>query len=67
VGLSCDGYEGKLSALFADIIANNEEKGVVSVSTVEKKGMRKLNLFSSINNDLHSGRVSRNSIKGEGS
>jgi hypothetical protein len=67
VGLSCDGYEGKLSTLFADVIANNEEKGAVSVSTVEKKGTRELNLFSSISNDFHSGRVSQNSIKGEGS
>lgn len=31
VGLLCDGYERKLSALFADIIAKNEENGAVSV------------------------------------
>lgn len=33
VGLSCDGHVGKLSALFADIIANNEEKGAVAVAS----------------------------------
>jgi hypothetical protein len=26
VGLSCDGFEGRLSALFEDIVARNDEK-----------------------------------------
>jgi hypothetical protein len=50
VGILCDGYEGKLSELFADIIANNEEKGAVVASTMGKKGTRELNnLLCSIN------------------
>jgi hypothetical protein len=50
VGLSCDGYEGKLSALFEDIIASNSGKVSGSSPRAGKKGMRELNnLFSSIN------------------
>jgi hypothetical protein len=60
VGLSCDGYEGKLSALFEDIVASNSEKASGSRSRVGKKGTRELNnLFSSINYDAHSGSTSR--------
>lgn len=60
VQLSCDGYEGKLSALFADIIASNTEQDAGSSSCVGKKGMRELNnLFNSINYDVHSGSISR--------
>jgi hypothetical protein len=60
VGVSCDGYEGKLSALFEEIIANNSEKTFGSSSRASKKGMRELNnLFSSVNYDAHSGGTSR--------
>jgi hypothetical protein len=60
VGLSCDGYEGKLSALFEEIIASNSEKILGSSPRASKKGMRELNnLFSSVNYDAHSGGTSR--------
>jgi hypothetical protein len=60
VGLSCDGFEGKLLALFEDIIASNSGKVLGSSTRVSKKGTRELNnLFSSINYDAHSGGASR--------
>jgi hypothetical protein len=60
VGVSCDGYEGKLSALFEEIIASNSEKTFGSSPRASKKGMRELNnLFSSVNYDAHSGGTSR--------
>lgn len=37
MGLSCDGFEGKLSALFADILASNAEQGAGSSSNKGKK------------------------------
>jgi hypothetical protein len=37
MGLSCDGFEGRLSSLFIDIIANNEGQGAGSRSKVGKK------------------------------
>ena len=62
VGILCDGYEGKLSELFADIIANNEEKGAVVASTMGKKGTRELNnLFCSINYEVS---ACRDRVKG---
>jgi hypothetical protein len=65
VGLSCDGFEGKLLALFEDILASNDEQGAGPCSNVGKKGMRELNsLFCSINYDAHSGNVSRGRSKG---
>jgi hypothetical protein len=64
VGLSCDGYEGKLSALFEDIVASNAEKASGSKSRMGKKGTRELNnLFSSINYDAHRGSASRGRYK----
>lgn len=61
VGLSCDGFEEKLSALFEDIIASNAEQEAGSSSNVGKKGMRKLNsLLSSINYDAHSASCGKN-------
>lgn len=60
VGVSCDGYEGKLSALFEEIIESNSEKIFGSSPRASKKGMRELNnLFSSVNYDAHSGGTSR--------
>jgi hypothetical protein len=65
VGLSCDGFEGKLSALFADILASNAEQVVGSSSNKGKKGTRELNsLFCSINYDEHNGNASRSRNKG---
>jgi hypothetical protein len=59
VGLLCDGFEGKLLALFADIVASNAVQGEGSCSNAGKRGMRELNsLFSSINYDAHSGNAS---------
>jgi hypothetical protein len=43
VGLSCDVYEGKLSALFEEIVASNSEKASGSRLRVGKKGTRELN------------------------
>ena len=62
VRISCDGYEGKPSELFANITANNEEKGASVVSNAGKKGTTKLNnLACSINYD---GSTSRDRTKG---
>jgi hypothetical protein len=64
VGLSCDGYEGKLSALFEEIIASNSGKVSGTSSRANKKGMRELNnLFSSINYDKHCSGSSRGKNK----
>lgn len=52
VGISCDGFEGKLSELFANIIKDNGEKGAIVVSNTGKKDIRELNnLNCSINYD----------------
>lgn len=60
MGLSCDGFEGKLLALFEDIIASNGGKASGSSLRASKKGTRELNnLFSSINYDARSGGSSR--------
>jgi hypothetical protein len=60
MGLSCDGFEGRLLALFKDIIASNGGKTSGSSSRASKKGTRELNnLFSSINYDARSGGSSR--------
>jgi hypothetical protein len=65
VGLTCDGFEEKLSALFADIIASNDNKGEGCGSSAGKKGMRELNnLFCSINYDVYNWSASRNRNKG---
>ena len=65
VGLTCNGFEEKLSVLFADIIASNDNEGEGCSSSTGKKGMRELNnLFCSINYDVHSGNASRNRSKG---
>ncbi len=37
VGLSCDGFEGRLSALFADILASNVARERAPVRKWEKK------------------------------
>lgn len=56
VGLSYDGYEEKLTALFEDILASNEQKAEGSSTSVGSKCSRELNrLFSSVNYDVHSG------------
>ncbi len=49
MGLSCDGFEGRLSSLLTNIIASNEGQGAGFRSKVGKKGVN--NLFSSINYD----------------
>jgi hypothetical protein len=65
VGLSCDGFEGRLSALFEDIVARNDEKEAGPSSNLGNKGTRELNrLASSINYDTHCGNASRNRSKG---
>ena len=65
VGLSCDGFEGKLSALCVDIVASNAVQGEGSCSNAGQRGMRELNsLFSSINYDAQSGNASCGRKKG---
>jgi hypothetical protein len=60
VGVSCDGDDDRLSALFENMVECNSENGLVSSVRTGKKGMRELNgLFSSINYDAHSGSSSR--------
>jgi hypothetical protein len=60
MGLSCDGFEGRLLDLYKDIIASNGGKTSGSSSRASKKGTRELNnLFSSINYDARSGGSSR--------
>jgi hypothetical protein len=62
VGILCDGYEGKLAELFANIIANNEEKGVGVVSNAGKKGTTELNNLACFIN--YDGSTSRDRTKG---
>jgi len=65
VGLSCDGFEGRLSSLFSDIIANHDAKVASSRLKVGKKGVREINsLVSSINYDARNGSASRGRNKG---
>lgn len=65
VSLSCDGFEGRLSTLFIDIIASNDAQGAGSRSKLGKKGVRELNsLFNSINYDAHNGNTSRGRNRG---
>jgi hypothetical protein len=62
VGILCDGFEGKLSELFANIIGDNKEKGAGVVSNTGKKGIIELNnLNCSINYD---GSACRERVKG---
>ncbi len=64
MGLSCDGFEEQLSALFAAIIASNTKQGIGSSSKAGKRISREVNnLFCSINYDTHSGSASRGSKK----
>ena len=63
MGILCNGFEGKLSVLYADIIANNANNREGCKPTMGKKGMRELNNLScSINYDVHSGSASHKRI-----
>jgi hypothetical protein len=65
VGITCDGYEGKLSAVFEAIIDSNYKKVAGSSSSTSSKGTRELNrLACSVNYDAHSGSTSRGRCKG---
>jgi hypothetical protein len=65
VGLSCDGFEGRLSALFEDIVATNDEKEAGPSLNLGNKGMREMNrLACSINYDAHYGSTSRGTSTG---
>lgn len=64
VGLSCDGFEGQLLALFTAIEARNSEQASASCSNSGFKGNRELrNLVCSINYDVYSGSASRGIVK----
>jgi hypothetical protein len=64
VGITCDGYEGPLSAMFEAIIASNDKKEAGPSSILGIKGTRELNrLFCSINYDAYSGGTSRGRCK----
>lgn len=59
MGLSCDGLEEQLSALFMAIIASNAKQGMGSSPKVAKRISREVNnLFCFINYDTHSGSAS---------
>jgi hypothetical protein len=65
VGIMCDGYEGKLSAVFEAILADNDKKETGSCSKLGNKFSRELNrLSSSINYDARSGSTSQSRCKG---
>jgi hypothetical protein len=65
VGITCDGYEGQLSAVFEAIIDSNVKKAASPSSSLSLKGTRELNrLACSVNYDAHSGSTSRGRCKG---
>jgi hypothetical protein len=65
VGITCDGYEGKLSAVFEAILADNDKKETGSCSKLGNKFSRELNRLScSINYDGRSGSTSQSRCKG---
>jgi len=65
VGITCDGYEGQLSAVFESIINNNDKKVAGSSSSMSIKDTGELNrLACSVNYDAHSGSTSRGRCKG---
>jgi hypothetical protein len=65
VGITCDGYEGQLSAVCEAIIARNDKKEAGPSSKEGIKGSRELDrLFCSINYGAHSGCSSRGRCKG---
>jgi len=43
VGLSCNGFEGRLLALFEDIVARNDEKEECPSMKLGNKGTREVN------------------------
>jgi hypothetical protein len=65
VGITCDGFEGKLSAVFEAIIDSNVKKVAGTSSSLSIKGTRELNRLScSVNYDAHSGSTSCGRCKG---
>jgi hypothetical protein len=65
VGVTCDGYEGQLSAVFEAILAENDKKESGSCLKVGNKYTRELNKLScSINYDSRSGSTSQSRCKG---
>jgi hypothetical protein len=65
VGVTCDGYEGQLSAVFEAILAENDKKETGSCLKVGNKITRELNRLScSINYDARSGSTSQSRCKG---
>jgi hypothetical protein len=65
VGITCDGYEGQLSAMFEAIIDSTDKKVAGSSPRLSIKGTRELNrLTCSVNYDAHSGSTSRGRCKG---
>jgi hypothetical protein len=65
VGITCDGFEDQLSAVFEAIIVSNDKKEADPSSSLSIKGKRELNrLACSVNYDVHSGSTSRGRCKG---
>jgi hypothetical protein len=65
VGVTCDGYEGQLSAVFEAILAENDKKETGSSLKAGNKFLRELNRLScSINYDARSGSSSQSRSKG---
>jgi hypothetical protein len=65
VGLSCEGFEEELVALFAAIEASNSKQAATSCTGLGKIGNRKLrSLVCSINYDANRGNASHDRVKG---
>jgi hypothetical protein len=65
VGVTCEGYEGQLSAVFEAILAENDKKDTGSSLKAGNKFNRELNRLScSINYDARSGSSSQSRCKG---
>lgn len=65
MGISCEGFEEELLALFAAIEASNSKQASASCSSLGKRGSRELkSLVCSINYDANSGSASCGRVKG---
>jgi hypothetical protein len=64
VGLSCDGFEGRLLALLEDIVSNDEKEEGPSMKLGNKGTREVIRLARFINYDAHCGSASRGRSKG---
>jgi len=65
VGLSCDGFRGRVSALYEDIVARNDENEAGPSSNLGNKGTREMNMLDCyVNYDSHCGSTFHGRNKG---